>query len=440
MSSNPSMPIERVVPPESLKSGTSSQRRVRILFMPREPFPTDRVRINVLFGRELPSRGHQVDLAAQAADDAAPPGPREWHGGTLFLGKTDSGKSILHRVRRHVLGLAHDIRCLLRVRRADYDAVVVSDKFLSASIGVVVARARKVKFIFWLTFPISEADLASARDGSARYPWVARARGRGGAWLLHKWIMPRCDHVFVQSDRMKRDVCAHGFDPRRVSPILTGFGLTQIDAVKRAARRTDSSVATLAYLGTLSASRRLEFLIDMTGLLHRAGMRVKLLLIGDGDRPSDRSLLEQRAQREGVAEHVEITGFLPQAEALRRVFEAQICLSPIHRSPILDVGSPTKLVEYLALAMPVVANDHPEQRLMLRECRAGVCVPWGARHFARAVRWLLARTPEELAAMGARGRKYVEQHRTYARIADDVERTLIQVVTADAPIRIQAHD
>ena len=422
--------MEQTTQDGARQRASSAKPRVRILFLPREPFPTDRVRINVLFGRELPSRGHQIDLVVQAADESAPPGLREWHGGALWIGQTDSGKSIVRRLRRHLLGLMHDVRALRRARGGQYDAVLVSDKFVSASIGLLLARPRGLKFIFWLTFPIPEADLASSRDGSARYRWAAWMRGRAGAWLLYKWILPRCDHVFVQSDRMKHNVCAHGLDPMRVSPILTGFGLTDIEAIKRDSQPRSGSVVTLAYLGTLSASRRLEVLIDMVALLQRAGIAARLLLVGDADRPRDRSFLEQRALERGVAAHVEITGFLPQADALRRVVDAHICLSPIHRSPILDVGSPTKLIEYLALAMPVVANDHPEQRLILRECRAGVCVPWGAGHFARAVRWLMARTAAERAAMGERGRKFVEQHRTYARIADDVERTLVQVVAS----------
>src|SRR5690606_12350643 len=100
----------------------------------------------------------------------------------------------------------------------------------------------------------------------------------------------------------------------------------------------------------------------------------------------------------------------------------------IPRSPLLDVGSPTKMIEYLALGIPVVANDHPEQRLILRDAKAGVCVPWGARHFARGVRWLMSKSPEERAEIGRRGRVWVERHRTYARIADDVERTCLETI------------
>jgi len=85
----------------------------------------------------------------------------------------------------------------------------------------------------------------------------------------------------------------------------------------------------------------------------------------------------------------------------------------------------------MALGMPVVANDHPEQRAILRESRAGVCVPWAARHFARAVRWLASRGSEERAAMGARGRAWVENNRTYARIADGVERKCLEAIGRD---------
>ena len=94
-------------------------------------------------------------------------------------------------------------------------------------------------------------------------------------------------------------------------------------------------------------------------------------------------------------------------------------------------GSPTKLVEYLALGLPVVANDHPEQRLILRPSRAGVCVPWGAQYFARGV--LVDETQSGRACGdGARGRAWVEANRTYARIAADVERTYFAVLGSTA--------
>ena len=400
---------------------------IRLLFIPRESYPTDRVRINVLFGRELLSRGHTIDLVMQAADERVRTGRHNWFGRTLWVGPTDSHEGLLHRIRKHWRGLLHDLRSLRLARASQYDGVLVSDKFLLACVALTVAHWRGLKFIFWLTFPMPEIELQRARDRTARYPSIAWIRGLVSGWVLYKYIVPRSDHVFVQSDRMKRGICAQGIEAEKMSSILTGFDVQDFDVVRRETQSGRRS-SVLAYLGTLGAERHLEMLVEMLALLRDSGYEARLLFVGSADRARDQVMLEHRAERLGIAEHVEITGFLPQRQALERIAAADICLSPIFRSPILDVGSPTKLVEYLALGIPVVANDHPEQQQILRESRCGVCVPWGARHFARAARWLMVRSAEERSEMGRRGRAWAETHRTYARIADDVERTCLAVL------------
>lgn len=177
----------------------------------------------------------------------------------------------------------------------------------------------------------------------------------------------------------------------------------------------------IGYLGTLDASRRLEVLVDTLAILHRQGVPATLLLVGDSVSRQDRQRLTGRAEELGVARHLEITGMLPRREAMQRILEVDIAVSPIHRTPILDVGSPTKLVEYLAMRLPVVANSHPEQRQILAATRAGVCVPWGARHFARGILWLARQPAAVRAEMADRGQAWVMQHRTYRTLSRDLE-------------------
>jgi glycosyltransferase involved in cell wall biosynthesis len=409
-----------------------SPRRVRILFMPRESFPTDRVRINVLFAQELLGRGHKIDFAMQAARPDVPTGDQAWSGTSIWIGETDGGGGLSARLHKHWLAFRHDLRSLLRARADDYDAVLISDKFLVALLARAVTRARGIRFIFWLTFPVPEMDLHGAQTGTARYPWLSRLRGHVSGWLLYRRLLPSSDHVFVQSERMKHEVCKYGVDPAKVSPIVTGFGLHAIRQ-RWQPDRLDASVVTVAYLGTLSADRRLDVLVEMLALLRGRGMNVRLLFVGNADRARDRELLEVRGRELGMSEFIEITGALPQAEALERISRADVGLSPILRSPIYDVSSPTKMIEYLALGMPVVANDNPEQQMILRESRAGVCVPWSARNFARGVEWLSRRSLEERIAMGARGRAWVESNRTYSRLADGVERTLCGLLSEPPP-------
>lgn len=399
-----------------------------MLFLPREPFPTDRVRINTLFGQVLLARGHAIDLVMQAADSTIKPGPLPWHQRTVYVGPTDGGDGILHRIRKHVLGIKHDLTWIWRARRSRYDFILVSDQYLLAAIALAVAHMRGLKFMFWMSFPFHTARVISSRERLNRYPRLTLIRGHIESFVLRHWIIPRSDHIFVQSQRMAKDFMALGADERSLTPIVTGVDLDGVELRDNRIPAHTSRALTIVYIGTLDRLRRLEILVDALADLRQRGVVAKLLFVGDGERPEDRETIQRRAISLNIADQVEITGVLPRREALRLAATADIGVSPFHPSPILDVASPTKLIEYLALGLPAVANSHPDQSLVLQQSRAGVCVPWGAKYFARAFHWLARRSPEERTAMGLRGRQWVEAQRSYSSIADDFERACLKVM------------
>jgi len=370
--------------------------------------------------QELLSRGHHIDLVMQAASERETVGPHSWHGRTVWVGATDCGDSALHRARKQWLSFRHDFRSLRLLKLGSYDAVQVRDKFLIAALLALTARRRGLKFFYWLSFPEPESQLQRVRDRTARFRLISFCRGVLFGWLLYRLILPRCDHAFVQSAQMRSDLASHGIDPKKLTPVPMGISRSEVPP-PRAQPRSSSAPLTLVYLGTLSAQRRLEVLVEMLAMLRRSGHEMRLTFIGGGDDPQDQPRLERRAAELGIADHVEITGTLPRQAALQHAQKADIGLSPFFPTPVLRSTSPTKLVEYLALGLTVVANDHPEQRRVLRQSDAGVCVPWGARHFARGAAWLAARTPLQRQRMGECGRRWVLAHRTYDRIADELE-------------------
>jgi glycosyltransferase involved in cell wall biosynthesis len=231
---------------------------------------------------------------------------------------------------------------------------------------------------------------------------------------------------------MAANFAADGADPAKMTPVLTGIDLDGVEPRERPSLGSMRRTLIIGYLGTLVRQRRLEILVDTLDELRRRGVAARLLLIGDGAVPEDRLRIEQRARELGLDAQVEITGFLPRREALRLVLTADICVSPFRPSPALEVASPTKLIEYLALGLPVVANAHPDQTRVLRESRAGVRVPWGARHFARAIHWLAGRSAAELADMGQRGQAWVAKNRNYSKIADEFEQACLKATTANS--------
>src|SRR6185295_6774848 len=157
-----------------------------------------------------------------AANGEVSPGEHSWHGQRVWVGATDTRSGFLHRLHRHWLSFMHDLRMLRRLRRGGYDAVQVRDKFLVGVIALACARLWGVRSFFWLSFPVPEAQLLRARSGTARHPWLGRLRGWGTGLLLYRVLLPRSDHVFVQSEQMRVNFCARGIDRSRLTPVPMG--------------------------------------------------------------------------------------------------------------------------------------------------------------------------------------------------------------------------
>jgi glycosyltransferase involved in cell wall biosynthesis len=98
-------------------------------------------------------------------------------------------------------------------------------------------------------------------------------------------------------------------------------------------------------------------------------------------------------------------------------------LSPFPRGDLFDSASPTKAIEYLALGLPVVCNDQPDQMRVAQESGGGICVDLTSEGFASGILHLLE-NPERARAMSAAGKNWVEENRNYRRLAAPVATAL----------------
>jgi glycosyltransferase involved in cell wall biosynthesis len=392
-----------------------------------DKYPPFRVDVAVLFGREMVARGHTFDWVLQSEEACERSYRTVWSGGRVWVGRTDSGATLLSRLRKHAYDLLHDLKMFRLARARRYDLIQVKDKFASALLAALAARLSRARFIYWLSYPFPEAWLYYAKEGTARYPALYLLRGRVSRWVLYRVIMRLADHVFVQSEQMRDDVAAMGVDRDKLTAVPMGISLEDFPQPAAAVKNRGAEAARkVVYLGTLVRRRRIDFLIRVMAKVLDVVPQARLQLVGGGDGPSDEEFIREEARRLGVEHAVTITGFLPRDQALKSIEEADLCLSPFRPTPILNSASPTKLVEYMAMAKPVVANDHPEQRLVLAESGGGISVPYQEEAFAQAIVTLL-NDPEGAADMGRRGRRYVEQWRTYARLAALVEKEYLRV-------------
>ncbi len=390
---------------------------LRFLFVTADRFPPFRPDVETLFGKEFVNRGHRIDWVMQAGE-GSDSGLVSWRGCRVWVARTDSGTNRAGRLRKHLRSVWNEVRSASRIRKHSYDFVQVKDRFVSAVFLLFVARLRGVPFFYWLSFPYPEASLLEAKAPTARYPLFYRFRGLFFKFALYRIICRFADHVFVQSDHMKRAMAGSGVPEDLMTPVPMGVDLAAFPS--ESAGPGHSTSPTVVYLGSLGRARRLDVLIDAFAIVRKQLPASRLLLIGEGDEPEDRPALAARAEQAGLADNVVFTGFVPRERAMELLESAWVGVSPIPPSPMYDVSSPTKILEYMAARIPVVANDQPDQRLVLEQSGAGICTPFEPAAIAEGMLVLL-RDRRRSREMGISGREYVSAFRSYSALADLVE-------------------
>jgi len=402
--------------------------KVRIFYSIVDNFPPYRVDVAELFGRCLLSNKIEIEWY-MSRDKPGTSGVELFEGQKVNLPPRLISNVFLAKVTNKFFYWLCDISELLKCLFKPLDLIQVRDKYFAALVGLFVARIKGIKFVYWCSYPFPEHDLESAliERGVKRYIYLFR--GWFGKLALYHVVLHCSDHVFVQSGQMKRDIAVYGVPEKKMTPVPMGVP-DRIFASPHA-RQAQIQPGQIVYIGTLAAVRRMHVLIEAFAEVHARFPDARLVIVGDGDAPWERASLEQLVQQLGLDHVVRFTGFLPMDQAWEIAAAAQFCVSPICPTPVLNAGSPTKLVEYMALGRPVVCNDHPEQSEIIKESGAGLCVPWGVKEFAGAMTWMLEH-PEEAEAMGAKGPAWVAAHRTYPIIAENVWRKYLQILQVAA--------
>jgi glycosyltransferase involved in cell wall biosynthesis len=154
---------------------------------------------------------------------------------------------------------------------------------------------------------------------------------------------------------------------------------TQRELVQRAARRTivvrnsppvwfadhrsstPSGRATLVFLGEIGVQDRVERAIDvLSQLLTDGRVDVELLIVGDGPQ---RRAVEERARQLDVSDRVTITGWVPFEEVPVLLASAHVGLDTAPPTDVNNGSTMVKILEYLAVGLPVVATALRETRV-----------------------------------------------------------------------------
>jgi len=142
------------------------------------------------------------------------------------------------------------------------------------------------------------------------------------------------------------------------------------------------------------------------------GRRIRGLLTGeyrahDLGGGTELEAMRQLAKDLGIADYVTFTGRVPDAELLEMLNTADICVNPDRANDMNDRSTMNKVMEYMALAKPIVQFDLTEGRVSAGEA-SWYARPNDVADLAQKIVALLGDENQRI-HMGAIGRQRVEQ-------------------------------
>ena len=165
---------------------------------------------------------------------------------------------------------------------------------------------------------------------------------------------------------------------------------------------------TVAYVGSLTLDRGVEQMVRAIGIV-RERMPVRLLMAGDFGGPAEEEYIRDLPEYA----FVDYRGHTSRKETIDMLAEAKAGLVVCHPRINYMHAYPTKLFEYMAAGIPVVASNFPLWRDIVEDAGCGYLVnPMNPGAIADAIIRLLT-NPREANAMGTRGREAVREKYTW---------------------------
>jgi glycosyltransferase involved in cell wall biosynthesis len=301
------------------------------------------------------------------------------------------------RARRMLAGPARILRAALRL---DADLYHFHDPELIPVGLALKARGRRV------IYDVHENVPKSIEGKIYLAPWVRRPIARIAGALEHS--ASRVFDLVI----LARDDIADEFQDLGDTLLIRNYpSRAAFPNLPRVDRGDDDFL--IAYTGNLTPGRGAREMVQALEFLPqraRARMRIFGKIWPD-------SLQSELRALPGYAK-VEYRGWVPYDSLppeLARADAGIVCFLP---EPNHVNAGPTKLFEYMASGLPVVASDFPMWREVLQQNDCGICVdPRDPRAIASALEFL-ADHPERRREMGENGRRAVHQHYNWEAEAD----------------------
>jgi len=180
----------------------------------------------------------------------------------------------------------------------------------------------------------------------------------------------------------------------------------------------------VCYIGTMGMAHGLETLLDAAAQLQRQKSNAQFLLVGEG---AEKERIKSMAQSRGLT-NVSFLDQQPRKRIPAFISASDACLVLLKKTDVFKTVIPTKMLEFMSSARPVILGVEGQARQIIEDAGAGLVIePENSAVLVRAINRLSANRELGL-ALGQKGREYIQQHFSRGRTAEKYIQVLQRLV------------
>ncbi|MFV8819467.1 glycosyltransferase family 4 protein [Haliea sp. E17] len=157
-----------------------------------------------------------------------------------------------------------------------------------------------------------------------------------------------------------------GMDPEHVHVVRSGPQIQRLRIIDPVPELKRGRRFLVGYVGVMGKQEGIDYLLRAARyIIHDLGRRdIHFGLVGSGTELDE---LRYYMIELGIAEYVTFTGRVPDQELLEMLNTADVCVNPDVANEMNDKSTMNKIMEYMALAKPIVQFDLTEGRFSAQQ-------------------------------------------------------------------------
>lgn len=305
--------------------------------------------------------------------------------------------------------------------------IATSPQLLVALAGWWLAFARQLPFVFEVRdlWPESLAAVGVGNQDSLLHLSLK---------AIARFLYERADLIVVVTPAFRDYLIEHWRIPREKISVVENGVETDVfcpqpteRSIKIVGQLQAEGRFLVGYVGTMGMAHGLDTLLDAAQRLSTQNPRVLFVLIGEG---AEKERIQKSAQARGL-ENVRFLDQQPREDIPALISVLDACLVLLKKTEVFKTVIPTKMLEFMSCARPVILGVDGQAREILEAAQAGIVIePENAQRLAEAV-MTLADNHGCGQRLGINGRQYILQHYSRRSTAEKYVRVLEQVQPAD---------